>query len=116
MTDSNFVITGEAEGLQPIQLSVKELIAATIDAMSANSDTYKNKDVSGLIPQYQGLVNEDIEKWFERIDMAKRIYRVADDKMLLTIINKLGENGTGLVLFKAGTCPFNIRNVEIENG
>ncbi|GJQ73840.1 hypothetical protein Trydic_g18777 [Trypoxylus dichotomus] len=90
MTDSNFVITGEAEGLQPTQLSVKELIAATIDAMSANSDMYKNKDVSGLIPQYRGLANEDIEKWFERIDMAKRIYRVADDKMLLTIINKLG--------------------------
>ncbi|KAK9744764.1 Retrotransposon gag protein [Popillia japonica] len=76
------------EEFAPTTVSVKELIAATVDAVTSYRVQKYPTEIAALVPEYYGNV-DDIITWLERVDTVQRIYVITDDVMVLIMINKL---------------------------
>lgn len=78
------------EGAGAYSLSLEELIASTVRALSLReADRVSQKEMETLIPQFDGAAGEDVNMWFDRIEKVKNRFSVTNDRLLLVIISKL---------------------------
>ncbi|KAK9685544.1 hypothetical protein QE152_g37953 [Popillia japonica] len=89
-TPQNLIINDSPEEFLPTNISIIELIAATVDAVTSTEVTvrYPN-EISALIRNFSGKQDEDVANWFERIEQKKNVYRVPEEAIMLMITNKL---------------------------
>lgn len=70
------------------QVSIKEIIAATVDAVTRQNKKYPT-EVAATIPEFSGSAHEDINMWIKRADTVKQLYDFCEETTTLIIVNKL---------------------------
>ncbi|KAK9688486.1 RNase H-like domain found in reverse transcriptase [Popillia japonica] len=90
-TSDSVTINDENGQFTPTPISIRELIAATIDAVSRQNmrETRYPTEIAATIPEFSGATGEDAARWISRLDTVKGIYTMTEEVMVLIVANKL---------------------------